>query len=120
MAFVKAGEKADGFDHAHFVRQSCSLKRGAYFLLEGIRFALRVEAADGDEAAIGITQAFEDFDSRRFPCAIGTEKPENFTFFDRKTHAAHGFHVAVALDEVLHLKDWIRHFPCPTTRGRTG
>src|SRR6267378_4954467 len=82
-------------------------------MLEGCRFPLRVEAADGDASAIGIAQAFQNLNGSCFSGAVGPEQAKDLAFFDAEADTAHGFDVAVPLDEVLHLKDGIGHDRCP-------
>src|SRR5262249_9661093 len=113
MTSVEAREQADGLNHAHFVRQRGSLQRCADLLLQRVRVALRVEAANGNLTGVERAQSFENLHGRGFACAVGAEKTEDFAFFDGKINTAHSFHFAVMLDEVLHLKDGIRHFLAP-------
>src|SRR5207302_10449459 len=49
---VKAGEEAQRFHHAKFVRKRCGLERGTDFMLQFLGVALRIQSADGDAAAI--------------------------------------------------------------------
>jgi hypothetical protein len=70
---------------------------------------LRVKAANADEAAIGIAQAFEDFDGGGLAGAVGAEQAEDFAFCDAEAHAAHGVHIAVVLDEIIYLQDGFEH-----------
>src|SRR5213078_3875749 len=93
------------------------LESRAYFLLQSIGVALRIQPADGDLAGVERAQSLENFYSGGFARAIRAEQAKDLAFFNGKAHSAHGFHFAVALDEVLHSKDGIRHFLAPTTRG---
>ncbi len=93
------------------------MQRRADFVLKGVRFALRVEAADGNAAAVGIAKTFQNFNGSGLACAIRPEQAENFSFFDVEADAANGFDVAVALDEILHLKNEIGHVRCPAPPG---
>src|SRR5438309_2373482 len=112
-AFVEAGEKTKSFHDTELVGERRGLQRNADFVLEGVRIALRVQAADGNAAAVGIAEAFEDFNGSGFAGAVRPEQAENFSFFHIETDAANGFDVAVALDEILHLKNAISHVRCP-------
>ena len=77
--------------------------------LSSFGVALRIEAADGDAAAVEGAQAFEDFDGGGFAGAVGAEQAEDFAFFDGEADAADGFDVAVALDEIFYLQDGFGH-----------
>ena len=93
------------------------MQRSADFVFESFRFALRIKAADGNAAAVGIAEAFEDFNGSGFAGAVRPEQAENFSFFHVEADAANGFDVAVALDEILHLKNGISHVRCPAPPG---
>ena len=95
------------------------MQRGANFVLKSSRFALRVEATDGNAAAVGVAEAFEDFNGSGFAGAIRPEQAENFSFFDVEADATNGFDVAIALDEILHLQNGIGHVVAPHQPGRT-
>src|SRR5439155_25624566 len=86
-------------------------------LHDALPISLRIQPADGDLAGVERAQSLENFYSGGFARAIRAEQAKDLAFFNGKAHAAHGFHFAVALDEVLHSKDGIRHFLAPTTRG---
>src|SRR5215469_14103604 len=79
-----------------------------------------LSATDSRSGSSPLAQPFQHLYGAGFPGAVGTEKSEDFAFFDGKAYSAHGFHVAVALDEVLHLKDGIRHFSCPHRKRLNG
>src|SRR6266581_2730909 len=115
-ALVEAGEETQGFHDAQLVGKGSRLQRGADLVFESLRFALRVEAADGDAAA-GIAETFKNLDGRGFAGAVRPEQTENFSFFHVEADAANGFDVAVALDEVFHLKNGIGHVFCPSPFG---
>src|SRR5437763_12557973 len=55
-------------------------------------------------AGVERAQSLENFYSGGFARAIRAEQAKDLAFFNGKAHAAHGFHFAVALDEVLHSK----------------
>src|SRR5260370_2358529 len=93
------------------------LQRGADLVFESLRFAVRIEAAGGDAAAVGIAETFKNLDGGGFAGAVRPEQTENFSFFHVKADAANGFDVAVALDEVFHLKNGIGHVLCPSPFG---
>src|SRR5690349_18534511 len=94
-ALVKAGEKPQRFHHANLVGQGGGLQGGADFVLESGRFALWVEAANGNAAAIQVTEAFEDFDRGGFSRAVWAEQAEDFAFLHVEADSANGLHVAV-------------------------
>src|SRR5438309_7865626 len=112
-AFVEAGEETESFHDPELVRERRGLQRGADFVFESFRFVLRIKATDGNAAAVGIAEAFENFNGSGFAGAVRPEQAENFSFFHIETDAANGFDVAVALDEILHLKNGISHVRCP-------
>ena len=64
---------------------------------------LRIEPANAYAAAVGSAQPFQDFDRARLAGAVRSQQAEDFAFVDGKTHPAQGFHVAVALGQVLHF-----------------
>jgi hypothetical protein len=70
---------------------------------------LRVEAANAHSAAVGIAQAFEDFDGSGFAGAIGAEQAKDFAFVNAEADAAHGLHVAVMFHEIVYLQNGFGH-----------
>ena len=63
----------------------------------------RVEAEYRDLASVGGPMTLEDLDGRRLPGAVGTEQGENLAGFDSQVHAVYCGHIAVVLDQALHL-----------------
>jgi len=76
---------------------------------------LRVKAADGDPAAIGIAQTSRISTVVVFPAPFARAS-KDLAFFDAEADTAHGFDVAVPLDEVLHLKDGLAMIVAPNHR----
>src|SRR5215470_14523484 len=109
MALVKAGEEFERLHDAHLVGKGGGLQRGANFVLEGVGLLAWVIAADNGGAAVSIAQTFQDFDGAGFAGTVGAEKAENFAFADTEADTAHGFHVAVALDQIFHSQDGFGH-----------
>src|SRR6266581_2228611 len=56
--FVKAGEEAQSFHDAQFVREGGGLQRGTYLMFECFGILLGIEAADGNMSAIRSAKAF--------------------------------------------------------------
>src|SRR5262249_872048 len=94
---VKTGEEPNGFGNANLVWQGSGLQRRADFMLEFFAVSPRIESTNGDPAAVGRAQAFQDFDGAGFTGAIRAEQAEHLAFGDFETDAAHGLHFAIAL-----------------------
>jgi len=70
---------------------------------------LRIEAANADGPAIGIAQAFEDFDGGGLSRAVGAEQAKDFALVDAEANVAHGLDVAVVLDQIIYLQNGFGH-----------
>src|SRR6267378_5680700 len=108
-AFIEAGEKAQSFHNANLVGEGSGLQRGANFMFESCRFALRIETANGDAASIQVAEAFQNLDRGGLSSAVGSEQAEDFAFFHVEADATHGFYIAVAFYEIFNLKNGSWH-----------
>ena len=109
MALIKAGKKFQRFHHAQLLWQGSGLQRRANFVFEFFGIFLRIEAADGDAAAVWGAYAFQNLHRGGLAGAVRAEQSEDFALFHVEADAAHGLHVAVVLDEMLYLQDGIGH-----------
>src|SRR4029077_16469281 len=110
---VKAREQAQRFHDAKLVGKGSGLQGGTDLVLESGRFALGIETADGNAAAIGIAKAFQDLDGGGFAGTVWPEQTEDLALFDIEADATNGFHIAVSFYEVFYLKNGSRHRASP-------
>ena len=109
MGLVKTGEELERFHDAKLVRKCGGLQRRADDVFQSRGVFAGVVAADNGGAAVGIAQAFQDFDSAGLAGAVRAEQAEDFAFADTKADAANGFDVAVALGEIFDSNNGFGH-----------
>jgi len=109
MGLVKTGEELERFHDAKLVRKRRGLQRCADHVFQSRGVFARIVAADDGGAAVGIAQAFQDFDSAGLAGTVRAEQAEHFAFADTKADAANGFDVTVALDEIFDSNNGFGH-----------
>ena len=109
MGLVKTSEELERFHDTKLVRKRSGLQRRADDVFQSRSVFTRVVAADNGGAAVGIAQAFQNFDSAGLAGAVRAEQAEDFAFADAKADAANGFDVAVALDEIFDSNNGFGH-----------
>src|SRR5205807_6318749 len=77
--------------NTHFGREGGGLQRGANLAFQFIGIALRVVAADGNGAAVGIAKTFQNFHCAGFPGAVGSEQAK-----DRKSTRLNSSHLVIS------------------------
>jgi len=108
---IKTSEQIQGFAHAHLVGQGGGLQGRADYVFELRAAALRIKAANTHAAAIRRTQPFENFDRAGLPAPFGPSRPKTSPSLTEKLTPAQGFHVTVALGQVLDFDDSCIHEP---------
>ena len=108
-ALIEAGKHGDGFADAELIGKRGGLQDGADLLLEVGTGALRVQAADADDAAVGRAEAFEDFHGAGFAGAVRPQQAKDFAFLDFEADATQGLHGAVVFGQVNNLDDRSAH-----------
>ena len=58
-----------------------------------------------DRAAVGLTQAFQNFDGRGLSRAVGPQQAKDFAGLDFKGDSPQGLEVAIALAQAFHAHD---------------
>src|SRR5256885_9813879 len=109
MGLVKTGEELERYHDAKLVRKCGGLQRRADDVFQSRGVFAGVVAADNGGAAVGIAQAFQNFDSAGLAGAVGPKQAEDFAFADAKADAANGFDVTVALDEIFDSNNGFGH-----------
>src|SRR6266705_800088 len=109
MGLVKTGKELERFHDTKLVRERGGLQGCADDVFQSRGVFTRVVAADNSGAAVGIAQAFQDFDGAGLAGTVGSEQAEDFAFADAEADAANGLDVAVALGEIFDSNNGFGH-----------
>ena len=99
-ARVVAGEQRDVLVDGQVRVHRRRLEHDADPLAPVAAGALRVDAEDGDAAAVALAVALEDLDRRRLAGAVRAEQAEDLALLDLEADAANGLDLAVRLAQV--------------------
>ena len=102
-ARIHAGEVHERLAHADVVVDPCLLQDDADALAQPARAVGRVEAEDGDLAAVARPVALEDLDRRGLARPIRTEEAEDLAALDAEVDAADGLEVPVGLPQAANF-----------------
>ena len=102
---VEAPEQVQDLDHGQLRVERRGLERDADAWLQPVGIPDRIDPEDADLAAVGLSKALEDLDSRGLAGAVGPEQAEDRPGLDLEADPVDGTRLAVCLVQPGHADD---------------
>ena len=112
---VVRGEEAQRLVHRHGVRQAAALELHTEQAAQLARLAGRVDAQDGQVAAVGLADPFQAFQCGGLARAVRPQQPEDLAGMRLEADVVCGDDGAVALAQVANLDDGWHGFTPPSS-----